>query len=324
MNRLKIGVLGCANIAYKSMIPAILKCDGFELVAVASRNFDKANSFSQKFGCEAIVGYQELIDRKDIDCLYIPLPTGLHEEWVLKALNNNKHVLVEKSFSMNYDSAMKMTEFAIKKKLIVMEDFMFQFHSQHQLVFDLINKGEIGEIRHFRSSFGFPPLSPENFRYNKELGGGCLLDAAAYTIKASTFILRSPIDVISAVLYFDKEKNIDIYGNACLIDKENRTSHISFGFDNFYQCNYEIWGSTGKILAQKAFTPQPDFKPLIVHEKQNYLKNYEMQGDNHFLKILNHFSHSITTNNTLMCAHEILEQSRIITSIMNNAKKIWV
>ncbi|MEI7596463.1 MAG: Gfo/Idh/MocA family oxidoreductase [Bacteroidota bacterium] len=324
MKTMKIGVLGCANIAEKSMIPAIIQSKEFELVAVSSRNLEKAEKFAKKFNCEAIEGYQNIIIREDIDCLYIPLPTGLHEEWVIKALNSNKHVLVEKSFAVNAESAKKMTDLAIKNKLIVMEDFMFQFHSQHKFVFDLINNDEIGDVRLFRSSFGFPPLASGNFRYNKELGGGCMLDAAAYTIKASSFILNSSISVQSANIFFDKVLNIDLYGNATLIDDKNRVSHISFGFDNYYQCNYEIWGSKGKIIAHRAFTPQPNYKPIITHEKQNYFKEYEMDEDNHFVNILKHFHNSIENNRFLFCANEVLAQSKTITNINIIANKIFI
>ena len=95
MNKLRIGVLGCANIARRSVIPAIKSIAEFELLAIASRTKEKAEGFAQEFNCEAIHGYQELIDRKDIDVIYMPLPTGLHEEWSVKALEAGKHILIE-------------------------------------------------------------------------------------------------------------------------------------------------------------------------------------------------------------------------------------
>jgi predicted dehydrogenase len=322
--KLRIGVIGCANIAEKSVIPAIKKCDEFQLIAIASRTKEKAHYFGSKFECEGIIGYNEIITRNDIDCLYIPLPTGLHEEWVIKALQGGKHVLVEKSFAMNFTSAKKMTEMALKNKLVVMENFMFQHHKQHKLVFDLISKNEIGEIRLLKSSFGFPPLPKDNFRYEKDLGGGCLLDAAAYTVKASSFILNGPINVESAVVYYDKERNIDIYGNASLMDNVGNVAQISFGFDNYYQCNYEIWGSQGKITATRAFTPQPNFKPSIIHEKQNYKEEHIIPEDNHFVNILKHFYNSVNEGNHIVCISEVLEQSRVLTDIIEKAKRKYI
>ena len=138
MQKIKIGVLGCASIAERSVIPAILSIPVFELIAVSSRSAEKANKFAQQFNCEAVVGYQNLLNRKDIDVIYIPLPTGLHEEWVLKTLAAGKHILIEKSVASNYFSAKKMVEMARKKGLLLMENFMFLHHQQHQLVKQLI------------------------------------------------------------------------------------------------------------------------------------------------------------------------------------------
>jgi len=189
MGKIKMGVMGCANIAKRSVIPEIKLIEDFELSAVASRSKEKADAFAKHFNCEGIDGYDNLLKRDDIDAIYMPLPTGMHEEWVLKTLEAGKHILIEKSLAVDFSSAQKMVEKAKEKGLLIMEDFMFLYHSQHQFVKDLISKGEIGELRCFRSSFGFPPFPPGNFRYDRNMGGGALLDAAAYTVRASQLFL---------------------------------------------------------------------------------------------------------------------------------------
>ena len=318
MDKLRIGVLGCANIAKRSVIPAIKSISGFELVAIASRSKEKANEFAQLFGCEAVEGYQNLLDREDIDVIYMPLPTGIHEEWVIKALEAGKHIHIEKSLAMNYASAQKMVNMAREKGLLIMENFMFLYHSQHQLVKNLIQKGEIGEIRCFRSSFGFPPLPDDNFRYNKVLGGGALLDAAAYTVRASQLFLGDDLTVEAATLNHQSAE-VDLYGGAYLKAGNGLFSEVAFGFDNFYQCNYEIWGSKGKITAQRAFTPGPDFKPIITLEKQGEVFNYEVDAENHFINILNEFKRCILTNDVKEKYIEILNQSRLLQELKDKS-----
>jgi len=314
MNQLRIGVLGCASIAKKSVIPAILTINEFKLVAVASRTDKKAKEFADLFDCEAIVGYQNLLDRDDIDVIYMPLPTGMHEEWVIKALNSGKHVHIEKSLAMNYASAQKMVEIAREKDLLIMENFMFLYHNQHQLVKDLIKKGEIGEIRCFRSSFGFPPLDETNFRYNKKLGGGALLDAAAYTVRVSQLFLGDELSVEAATL--NKEnRDVDIFGGAYLKSVEGLFAEVAFGFDNFYQCNYEVWGSKGKITVHRAFTPSADYKPVITLEQQGETINYEAKPENHFINILNEFKGCVLKNDFEKRYKEILNQSRLLEEL---------
>jgi dTDP-3,4-didehydro-2,6-dideoxy-alpha-D-glucose 3-reductase len=319
MSKLKIGVLGCANIAKRSVIPALKSIADFELVAIASRTQTKADEFANEFDCEAIEGYQNLLDRKDIDTIYMPLPTGLHEEWVIKALNAGKHILIEKSLAMNYDSAHRMVELAREKGLLIMENFMFLYHGQHQFVKDLIAKGEIGELRCFRSSFGFPPLDTDNFRYNKELGGGALLDAAAYTVRASQLFLGNDIWVEGATLN-NINTEVDLFGGAYLKTENGMFAEVAFGFDNFYQCNYEIWGSKGKIIAQRAFTPGVEFKPTITLEQQSEVFNYEVDPENHFVNILNEFKRCVLEKDVETKYEEILNQSRLLQELNDKSE----
>lgn len=319
MSNLRIGVLGCANIARRSVIPAIKSINEYDLVAIASRTQEKAAEFAEEFNCEAVAGYQNLLDRKDIDVIYMPLPTGLHEEWVMKALEAGKHILIEKSLAMNFESANRMVDLARAKGLLIMENFMFLYHSQHQFVKDLIAKGKIGDVRCFRSSFGFPPLAEDNFRYNAALGGGSLLDAAAYTIRASQLFLGNDIWVEGATLN-NLNTEVDLFGGAYLKSTNGMFSEVAFGFDNFYQCNYEIWGSKGKITAQRAFTPGENFTPTITLEKQGELFDYKIDAENHFVNILNEFKRCALQGDVEKKYEEILNQSRLLQELRDKSQ----
>tara|TARA_B100000809_G_C15122322_1_gene524796 strand:- start:1900 stop:2859 length:960 start_codon:yes stop_codon:yes gene_type:complete len=318
MSNLRIGVLGCANIARRSVIPAIKSIAEYDLIAISSRTKEKATEFATEFNCEAVEGYQNLLDRKDIDVIYMPLPTGLHEEWVMKALKAGKHILIEKSLAMDYASAKRMVDMARKKGLLIMENFMFLYHKQHQFVKDLIDKGEIGEIRCFRSSFGFPPLAGDNFRYNLALGGGSLMDAAAYTVRAAQMFLGDDIWVEGATLN-NMNTEVDLFGGAYLKSKTGMFAEVAFGFDNFYQCNYEIWGSKGKIIAQRAFTPGEKFTPTITVEKQGESLEHKADAENHFVNILNEFKRCVLKNEVEPKYEEILNQSRLLQELKDKA-----
>jgi len=292
--KIKIGVVGCASIADRSVIPAILHLsDKFELVSVASRSIGKATELAKKFNCEAIEGYDNIINSDRIDALYIPLPTGLHKEWINKALVAGKHVYAEKAIARNLADAKDMVINAGEKDLALMEGYMFQYHSQHKIVRDLIRDGEIGGIRFFSSSFGFPPLKHNNFRYDKILGGGALMDAAGYTVRATHYVLGDDFEVKGASLYYDSKWDSSIYGSAYLSNSKGVGASVSFGFDNFYQCRYEIWGGKGKIIAEKAFTPKSDESPRIILEKPEGIKIIKAEPDNHFVNAFDHFHNAI-------------------------------
>lgn len=289
MERLRIGVMGCANIAQRLMIPAIQTMkEQWELVGIASRTKEKADSFAQLFGCEGIVGYDTLLARKDIDAIYMPLPTGLHQEWIIKALETDKHVYAEKSIAMNTKDALEMITLAKDKNLALMEGYMFQYHQQHQIVKDLIEKMGIGEIRNIRASFGFPPFpDSNNFRYDNVIGGGALKDAAGYVWRVINFICGNLFELKAANVHYDKN-GTSLYGSA-FATNGNISAEISFGFDNYYQCNYEIWGSKGKISCLRAYTPKPNETTKIIFEQQGVYKEISCEPYNHFVGAMNEF-----------------------------------
>lgn len=315
--KINIGVVGCANIAQRSVIPAMMDLSGkFNLVAIASRTLDKAEALAARFNCEAIEGYENIINADRIDALYIPLPTGLHKEWINKALSSGKHVYAEKAIARNLEDAKEMVEKAGQKDLALMEGYMFQYHSQHEIVQDLIRDGEIGGLRYFSSSFGFPPLDKNNFRYDKVLGGGALMDAAGYPVRATHFLLGKDFEVKGASLYHDPNLESSIYGSAYLSNSKGMGASVSFGFDNFYQCRYEIWGEKGKIIAEKAFTPRFDERPNIVIEKPEGAKTIKAEPDNHFSKAFEEFHKAVIDPATREKHYgDILLQSKTLEQI---------
>ncbi len=286
---LRTGVMGCADIAARMVIPSVNSIDSIELVAAASRKESKARYFGDKFNCEQITGYENLLAREDIDAVYMPLPTGLHEEWILKSLEAGKHVLAEKSLAMNPGSAEKIIEKAKEKELLVMENYMFPHHSQYAFIDKLLEDGEIGEIRFVKSSFAFPPLDKDNFRYNPELGGGSLLDAGGYTVKSARMFLGDDLVVGGAFLKMDENTKVDVWGGAILRDNRDRIAELAFGFDNYYQCKLEISGSEGMIVSDRAFTAPPALSPKIVLERRGHRQEFLLPPDNHFINILKKF-----------------------------------
>ncbi len=314
------GIISCANIAVNSVIPAIVRASENNTITVSSRDFNKAKEIAEKFQCNYADSYDAILNDESIEAVYVPLPTGLHFEWIIKAVKKKKHVLVEKSAVTSFDEAKEIIRLARKNNVAIVENFQFQHHSQHQFVFDLLNKGEIGEIRAFRAYFGFPPFSEEtNIRYNKELGGGALLDAGAYTLKATTFMMGEGFEVQSSFLKEHNQFNVDWFGGAFLTNKDKGIfSEVSFGFDNFYQCGYEIWGSKGKITTTRAYTAKRDFKPTIILEKQGDKKEIQLKEDDHFKNMISYFTKIVEENNFEKEWNNILIQTKLLEEVRNH------
>ncbi|MDD2200123.1 MAG: Gfo/Idh/MocA family oxidoreductase [Bacteroidales bacterium] len=316
--KINIGVIGCASIAERLVIPNFIASGLFNVTHVASRTAEKANSFANKFNCKAIIGYDNLISIEELDAIYIPLPTGMHYEWVKKALVAGKHIFVEKSFTQSFNEAEELINIAIDNDLCIFENFMFPYHSQIKFVKKLIDDNTIGNIKLLRSCFGFPPFNAENnIRYKSNLGGGALLDAGAYTLMAAQLFLGLKQQVICSNLE-KEDSDVDFQGSILLKNENNICSQLAFGFDNFYQNNIELWGSTGKITIERAFTAGPGFSPNITIEKQGCKKVQTLPPDNHFMKIMKDFHSCITSGNFNKKFQQLLNQSRLINVVQSN------
>ena len=326
-DRLKIGILSTASIGTRSVIPAFHSLgEKFKLHAIASRNSDKAKKAAADYNMKAYSSYEELLDDPKIDAVYIPLPNSLHFEWVNKAQDKGLHILVEKSLGCTFNEVQQLTEKAQAKNLILLEHFQFRFHRQLGFILDLINSAKIGELRSVRASFGFPPFpDADNIRYKKELGGGALLDAAAYMMKIATILLGDEIEVKAASMSYDTEKGVDIWGTGLLQKKDSPlTVHIAYGFDHYYQCGIELWGSKGKLFTNRLFTARPGYEPQIELETAEGKETLKLSSDDHFQNILIYFHKLITEKPAKLIDKEHrhnLIQAHLLHKFKNKAEK---
>jgi predicted dehydrogenase len=251
-----IGVLGIADIAVRRTIPAIQRCDRLKLVAVASRDPGKATSAARRFGCAAVVGYEGLLARDDVQAVYIPLPNSLHVEWTYAALRAGKHVLVEKSLTADAAAAAQLVEAA--RGLALVENFTFLHHTQHETVRALVADGAIGTPHSFSAAFGIPAADAGLIRYRRDLDGGSLRENGCYPIRAAQLFLGADIQLRGAYLRLDPTLGVDLAGSALLVDGGGMSAHCEFGLDLGYRNTYSIWGSTGRIELDWAFTPPAD------------------------------------------------------------------
>jgi predicted dehydrogenase len=321
----KIGILGTAAIAQNAILPTIMGLkDYFMLHGIASRDINRAEDAAIKYSCHFYGSYTDLLAVDDIRAVYIPLPNALHFEWIKKSLEKGKHVLVEKSLACSLNEVVELNEIAKSKNLALFENFQFQFHGQFHELKKIIGKGVIGELRGMRSSFGFPPFKDyQNIRYSKKLGGGALLDAGAYPIKIAQLFLGLDVSVSSASWSIDDSLDVDLWGGGFIkSDRSNQFCQFSFGFDNYYQCNVEFWGSKGKITANRIFTAKHDYNPTFTLEDKDGIRTITIEKDNHFENMFRHFHLLIDNDNRdkrIVEYNNNINQARLIEEFTNKA-----
>jgi len=201
-NNIKWGILSTAKIGREKVIPGIQKASNCSVVAIASRNIGQAENTAKLLNIGKAYGsYEELLNDKEIDAVYIPLPNNLHVEWTINAMQAGKHVLCEKPIGVSAAEALKLVMEAKKyPQLKVMEAFMYRFHPQWQKVKSLIAEGTIGEIKTVQSFFSYFNVDPKNIRNNIDVAGGALMDIGCYCVSFPRFLFDAePIRVVSCI-----------------------------------------------------------------------------------------------------------------------------
>ncbi|WP_165638177.1 Gfo/Idh/MocA family oxidoreductase [Actinopolyspora sp. BKK2] len=264
------GVLGCADVARRRVLPALVTVPGVELVAVASRERERAEEFVRGTGAAPVQGYRELLERDDIDAVYVPLPAGLHAPWIRQALLNDKHVLAEKPMTTDLAESRRLVELARSRGLVLRENYMFVHHPSHARIREMVAQGSIGELRSFSATFAIPRRPDRDIRLRPELGGGALLDVGGYPLRAAQLFLGPGLRVAGAALR-PGASGVDVGGEVILESRDGVLAQAGFGLEHHYTSRYELIGSCGSMLASHVFTPPTTHRPMLrleVGERQ--------------------------------------------------------
>ncbi|MGU8477508.1 Gfo/Idh/MocA family protein [Clostridium perfringens] len=229
MKKLKWGILGPGNIA-RDFAQALNRVNG-EVYAVASRNKERAEQFARENNVKKAYGsYDEIIKDKDIDVVYIATPHSNHYEYIIKSLNNNKHVLCEKAITVNEKELEEALKIAREKNL-VLEEAMTLFHMPlYEKVIKKINKEDLGKVNMVQVSFGsFKEYDENNRFFNLDLAGGALLDIGTYALSFARYFLSSmPDEILSTVK--KAKTGVDEQSGIILKTKEYEIATISLAF----------------------------------------------------------------------------------------------
>jgi predicted dehydrogenase len=198
-DRVRIGILGAANIAPTALVKPARENAEVVVAAVAARDVSNAQAFAAKHGIAQVHdSYEALIADPDVDAIYNPLPIALHGRWTCAALEAGKHVLCEKPFTANAAEAREVAELATRSGRVVMEAFHYRYHPCALRVDEIIASGELGELKRVEAKWCFwMPKSSDN-RYNYALGGGALMDLGCYAVDMVRRFGGSTPDVVSA------------------------------------------------------------------------------------------------------------------------------
>lgn len=242
---IKWGIIGAGNIANR-FAKSLAAVDGAELYAVANRTVDKASAFQAKHPCERAYGsYQELLDDKAVDLVYIALPHKYHLEWVIKAIEAGKGILCEKPATMNQEEAKMIQEKLSGNPVFFMEAMKSRFTPAYEEVKQRIEAGEIGKITRLTTSL-CRVFDEENASYHFQPGqGGCLLDMGVYNTALLQDFLPNTFELTS-LDYKIHDKGIEEYVNA-KFDVAGVEAVLESAFNQHTETKAVFTGELGEI-----------------------------------------------------------------------------
>ncbi|HHD2751268.1 TPA: Gfo/Idh/MocA family protein [Clostridium perfringens] len=315
MKKLKWGILGPGNIA-RDFAKALNRVNG-EVYAVASRSKERAEKFASENNVKKAYGsYDELINDEEIDVIYIATPHSNHYEYMIKSLNNNKHVLCEKAITVNkkeLDEALKIA----KENNLVLEEAMTIFHMPlYEKVLNKIKNGELGKVNMIQVSFGsFKEYDENNRFFNIDLAGGALLDIGTYALSFARYFLSSmPVEILTTV----KKANtgVDEQSGIILKTKEDEMAVISLAFRSKMPKRGIVSCDNGFVTiddfprANKATINYLDGKVEVIEEG-----NTENALDYEILFMENRIRENKKSKS--------MELTYDVTNIMNNVREQW-
>ncbi len=304
MKQVKWGIIGLGNIALKF-------AEGFQytknakLFAISSRSESKLMTFKNKFKIDdnyCFSNYESLLECKDLDIIYIALPNSFHHEWIIKSINKGKNILVEKPATLNFSQMENIKNNLKDKNIFFSEAFMYRYLPQIPKVLDLLKNNVIGKLVSMNSFIGKDivsknifgiklkkKLNKNNRLYNKELGGGAILDLGCYPVSMSILIASLiPKFDFNKIKVLNKKKDIGLTGVdmnsfAELEFGNNFKSTIGTSFTQDLGKKTKIIGSKGELIIEDTWHGNPSLinirgenKEKIEIECHNNIYKYEI------------------------------------------------
>ena len=289
MDPLRLGVLGCADIATSRVIPALRSSSKVVVQALASRDAAKAAQWAQKLGVPASSpSYAELLQRDDVEAVYVPLVNSLHEAWTLAALQAGKHVLCEKPLALTVKEARRMIDTARSGQRVLMEGFMYRHHPRTRRALELARGGEIGELASIESEFSYLLPDSESYLFDRERGGGALYDVGCYCVHvARAAAAEEPREAFAAWRLAAGGVDLTCAGLLRFAGGALCTFHASMKEEHRF--GYRLVGTRGLIEAPRAFLSFGRETRLLV-QKAEKTEELSFPGADEYLLEFEHFA----------------------------------
>lgn len=250
----RFGVLGTGRIT-RRLVVDLQSTDGAEVTVLASRDLERARWFAEQYGVgQAVCGYQTLLDRDDVDAVYISLPPSMHADWAIAAARAGKHLLCEKPLAISPVQALAIDAACRDAGVRWLDATAWLHHERTDAFAEWMAAGRFGKIGHIAASVSFyRPFQSGDHRLDAAMGGGCVLDLGWYAAGLARFGAGGlPTHVVADAVM---ENDVPIRLTALMWFPGDITATLSCGYDTATRKWFEIAGSEASLICDDFTRP---------------------------------------------------------------------
>jgi xylose dehydrogenase (NAD/NADP) len=324
--KLKWGVLGCAKIATGQVIPGFQESELNDVVAIASRDLDKAQQTAQQLGIQKAYGsYEALLADDSIDAVYVPLPNHLHMEWTIRAAEAGKHVLCEKPAALNAEQTERMVEACALAGVKFEEAFMYRHSPRYRQIRDILSSGEIGTIRGIHTNFTFNSSgNTGNVRFRKEWGGGALYDIGCYSINGARLLLGQEPEAATVHAFFSPDHDdVDMMASGLLEFPGGVGVTFDCGMWAAFRNTMTVIGTDGLLELPAAYKPSPgNSSSNIIVTARGERREIEVAYTNDYSSQADDFARAVLGGTELPFAPaDAINNMRVLDACLRSARE---
>jgi predicted dehydrogenase len=314
-------VLSTANIGRAAVNPAIQASSNGALVAVASRDVERARACAAAAGIPRHHGsYEALLQDDEVDAVYVPLPNAMHREWCVRAVELGKHVLCEKPLALNAAECRAMDAAARANGVLLMEAFMYRFHPRIARLVERVRGGDIGNVEVIRSAFTFRLTKPDNIRWSAELGGGALMDVGCYCVNASRTIAGA--EPVEATAWADwADSGVDARLAGMLRFEHGPVAQFDCSLIMARRELCEAAGTDGSLIIDAAFLPGTGATEIRLQRGREREAAEKIAGADEYRLMVEHFADCALNGTPLRYpASEAAANMQVIDALYRSAR----
>ena len=316
-NQIRVGALGNARILSRFIVDGVIN-PLIDVSVIATRSASAAEKARQTYPTKTITeSYDVALASKDVEAIYICLPSGLHFTWAEKALKAGKNVLIEKPAVIKAEDAQALVALAQSSQLIVMEAWWYRFHPLVQALRAVVSSGVLGEIRLISSSFSYVNTDVTDSRWIADLGGGALNDMFCYHIDFLNHVMGIKNEHIELVQAISQMRHgVDASISAELITNTGTVCQFMSGINRHSMCKTFIVGEKGSLeIPHLRVLPEMGASTFMLHNASG-TTIHSFEATDAYLLMLDGFANAITQKRF---AHpgleDMIENTKLLTRI---------